>query len=104
MKATVKLRKPLILTQILAKNRCLEVSKILCKIDHLDVLSSGGLWHCAPPVRKISISQFPLFDSNFFVMDFNTIAGVAISGTTAHSEIKGGKFLKKLRCWVGGEV
>ena len=43
MKATAKLLKLLIVTQILAKDRCLEVSKILCKIDPLDGSPSGGL-------------------------------------------------------------
>lgn len=43
MKATATLIKLLIVTQILAKDRCLEVSKILCKIDPLDGSPSGGL-------------------------------------------------------------
>ena len=43
MKATAKLLKLLIVTQILAKDSCLEVSKILCKIDPLDGSPSGGL-------------------------------------------------------------
>ena len=38
MKPTAKLWKTLIVTRILPKDRCLEVSKILCKVDHLDLL------------------------------------------------------------------
>ena len=38
MKPTAKLWKTLIVTRILPKYRCLEVSKILCKVDHLDLL------------------------------------------------------------------
>ena len=70
MKATAKLLKLLIVTQILAKDSCLEVSKILCKIDPLDGSPSGGLWHRASPAIRISISQFHYFENNFFVMDF----------------------------------
>ena len=69
MKPTAKLWKPTIVTRILPKDRWLEVSKILCKIDHLDVLPSGGLLHRASPVIKISISQFRYFKNNF-LMDF----------------------------------
>ena len=35
MKPTAKLY---IVTRILPKDRCLEMSKILCKVDHLDLL------------------------------------------------------------------
>ena len=38
MEPSAKLWKTLIVTRILPKDRYLEVSKILCKVDHLDLL------------------------------------------------------------------
>ena len=66
MKPTAKLWKPLIVTRILPKDRCLEVSKILCKVDHLDS-NLAVVWRRASPVIKIPIS---LFWKQFFLYGF----------------------------------